>query len=479
MTDGSAIAGRFAVALAGTLLALLLGEGLLSLSTGRSLRELVTGASVVDEPSLEWRAQRDADRIVASVQSTGLYRVHEDPMVGYTMRAEAELFIGDGEMVTDSLGMRVRPETQPSTGPDVDPLEIIVLGDSVAFGLGVDDDETLAHQLELLLNGALPPGSRPVICRTVAAPGWNHRNAVHFLLDHFDQYDPDIVLYLPISNDLANTYSVYATGHRRDALDYGSADPLLAVSLDRSLSGRLAAARRLKRSGRPYTMFREGFGPLAIIADISPESSRRYAENAQSIDLLHEQLTRRGAQLMLLQWGQEAYFWHLLRRVAESGLKVPVLELFRHIPTEFTLGSDPHSNATTLGVVAQWCAEALAEEGWVEGLEDLSVEAVPEAYAEARAPDKGPDDWRRESDSARKSGVDALRPGVNLDSGQGLFQVYGGWNADGSVRRHLLLMLPPGDGLLRLSLGALPGREDLLPQTVQVFVNGSSVGQVV
>ena len=79
MTKGSATLGRFAVALAGTLLALVVGEGVLSLSTGRSLRELVTGARVVEDPLRAWRATDDDDRIAAAALIPGLYKVHEDP----------------------------------------------------------------------------------------------------------------------------------------------------------------------------------------------------------------------------------------------------------------------------------------------------------------------------------------------------------------------------------------------------------------
>jgi len=489
------------------LLALVVAEGVLSLSTGRSLRELATGARVVDDPLREWRATDDDDRIAAAARLPGLYKVHEDPLVGYTMRAEASLLIGDGAIVTDKLGMRVRPldpqghpdtqgdsalspagEADPSAGsdlapgssgdPGLDPLRVLVLGDSVAFGHGVDDDETLAHQLELLLRDALPWGSRPVICNTVAAPGWNHRNAVHFLLDHFDHYAPDIVLYLPISNDLTNTYGVYETGHRWDGLDLGSADPWLESSIDERMASGLAAVRRLKAAGRPLQGFRDRLGPLAVNADLSPESSRRYDENARSIALLNEQLTRQGARLMLVQLGQEVYFWHLLRRLPLHGLDLPVVPLFSQMLPEFTLGSDPHNNAEALGVMARWCAEAMAAEGWLEGLESLPARGVPEAYVQARATPKGLAEWQRESDKARTGHGGLLQPELNTDTGQGLFQVYGGLNADGSARRRLLLLLAPGDGLLRVSLAPLPGREDLQPQTVRVSVNGIPLGSL-
>jgi hypothetical protein len=478
MTQSSSTAGRFGLAAVGTLLALLLAEGALSLSTGRSLRELATGVPTGDDPLREWRATDDDDRIAAANRNPGLYRVHEDPLVRYTLRAGAELEIGDGQIRTDELGMRIRPGPEQAD----DALVVVVLGDSVAFGHGVDDDQTLAHQLELLLAQLLPGDARQVVCYTVAVPGWNHRNAVHFLLDHFDKYAPDIVLYLPITNDLGNSFAIYDSGHRWDSLDPGSHDPGLAVSLDRNMAAVLSTIKRLKASGRPYLNFRDTLGPLVINGDFSPESSRRFDENARSILLLKEQLDRRGARLMLLQWGQEAYFWHLLRRLADADLALPVVPLFASFPAEFTLGTDPHSNPTTLGVVAGWCAEALQAEGWLEGLPEPLELPEPyratEPYREARATSKQAVDWRRESESARLGEGHGLQHAVDTDTGQGMFQVYGGLNADGSARSRMLLLLPPGDGILTLRLSALPGRDDLFPQSVQVLVNGAPVGQI-
>src|SRR5262249_23718084 len=131
------------------------------------------------------------------------------------------------QFATDELGMRARPGPPPAE----DALRIVVLGDSVAFGFGLDDGDTLASQLERLL--AAPLGGRAG-CATVAVPSWNAQNAWRFLLDHLDRFRPDVVLYFPVENDLEDGYGVNEAGQRRTAEDPGSAEPLLHVRAARA-----------------------------------------------------------------------------------------------------------------------------------------------------------------------------------------------------------------------------------------------------
>src|SRR4029453_18065282 len=94
----------------------------------------------------------DAERRRAAANNPGPYAVHKDPLVGYVLRGDAEFEVFGGSVHTDALGLRRR------TGPrhDVKPLRIVVVGDSVAFGYGLDDDQALAQRLEDLLAGLQP-----------------------------------------------------------------------------------------------------------------------------------------------------------------------------------------------------------------------------------------------------------------------------------------------------------------------------------
>jgi len=442
------LARRLLLAVAGAALALLAAQGFLSLAFGRSLRDL--GARTAPA--------RDPDE-------PGLYVVDPDPLVGYVLRPNADLAIHDGRIRSDELGLRSRPG--PSRGPDAQ--RLVVLGDSLAFGFGLDDDETLAHRLELLLNAS---GARPVECRTVAMPGWNHRNAVHFLLDHLDVLAPDVVVYLPISNDLLDTDAMDANGHRTWAPDLCAADPWLAVCWGEGFHLDQRLMKLLEERGTP-----ELSGSPALMADITPESTRRFDENADSIELLSHTLAARGGRLMLAHYREGPYTIHLQRRLDARGLQAPVVPLFRRVPSELTLGFDPHPNADTVAGLAVWIAAALMEQGWVAG-EPARLPAVSPEMLAARATAMTPAAVAETDEALHGVQRSLMRPVVDLQTGEGVSQVLGGVHDDGSIGGHALFALRRAGPTLRVRLAPIARRPDLYPLAVQVEIDGRVVGAV-
>lgn len=398
-----------------------------------------------------WRGPDDADRIAAAARNPGLFRAHIDPNVGFVLRSDAEMVMQDALVHTDRVGLRVRPGLPARD----DAFRILVLGDSVAFGFGVNDDQTLAYQLETLLNDVRPQGARQVVATTVAVPGWNHRNAVHFLLDHAAALPADVVLYMPIGNDLTDTYGVWDSGHRRVAADVAADDPWLEVSLEGPQLFHLGLADRLRERGQAPDRLR--LGPAVLNADLSRESARRFDENAASIAALAEHCRRSGARLALLQFSESDYTFHLWTRLADAGLVVPVVPLFDdQLPASFSLPADAHPNPTTLGVMANWVAEALLAAAWVpEARGHFALPPVPPEYAVERAPTRGPDAWRERSEALRQTALAALLPAIDVAEGLGTNQVYGGLNGDGSAQRVLLAVLAAAGPTLQLDLAAL------------------------
>ncbi|MHC5212597.1 MAG: hypothetical protein ACYTG2_17935, partial [Planctomycetota bacterium] len=317
---------RPALAAGVLVVALLCAEGALSFLTERSLLELVgvprtdrppeIHAFPVGDPGLAAgrsgpgpHADADADERRAAPPEAppggrgDLYTVHDDPLVGYVLWPDTDLAIYEGRIRSDSLGLRRRP----GGPPPADALRVVVLGDSVAFGLGVNDDEVLAARLERALEAARGPDARPVVCRTVAIPSWNHRSAAAFLSDHWDALDPDIVLYLPCRNDVYDIDSAYPSGLRRVMPDPSAADPWLNVSVRSNLEGQ---ARRLAQ-GDDATLTIHELGTLATNADLSPESTRRLDENADTIAALAERLAARDCRLLLVWTTTDHYTWLL------------------------------------------------------------------------------------------------------------------------------------------------------------------------
>lgn len=470
-------ARRLFLALMATLVGLLLVEGALSLFGGRSLGEIASPGS--RELSLGRGAVfTDADLLLAAARNPGPYASHPDALVGITCRPSAELDVGGALVHTDALGMRVRPrdaqEAADEAADAVEPLDVVVLGDSVVFGWGVADDQTFAHALESWC--AQVPGCPPIRARTVATPGWNHRNAVGFLLDHWDHYEPDLVLYMPVGNDLTDSYAVRETGHRREILDPTSHDPWLAVSIDRNQAFVMDQGRVLREQGVALTV--EAVGPAILDADVTPESSRRLDANARSIDLLEQVCEARGARLALLQFEEIPYVWALQSRLAADGHPPAVIPLFADVPLEHCLPGDPHPTAGAQRTAALWTARWLFQRGWLPGESALPEAPDPDAVSLAawRAPEREPGEWARLAADAREATRQRLLPVLDVRTGEGLFQLVGGLGEGAAARRKLMLVLAGGGDTLQLELQPLPGRPDLLPLDVDIALGGVALG---
>ncbi len=465
----------------GTLaLALLVAEGALSLLAGLSLRSLAapvratppsTPRPPVATPLAPTAPAEGAPPAVRDDTLQGIFHAHEDPRVGYTLEPDAEVAIYEGEVRTDHLGLRQRPG--PPAPPDAK--RLAVLGDSVAFGFGLDDDECLAARVEAALQAVRGPQADAVECRTVAAPSWNHRATVSFLLDHMDELAPDIVLYLPCRNDVCDIDGVHESGLRRVAPDPSSHDPWLSVSV--TVNMEVIAKERIEQAGR-VVPWRE-VGADALEADLAPESSRRYDANADSIVRLHDALARRGARLLILFLNVTDYNWHLARRLRERLPDLPCVNLVDAVPPGGTLGFDPHPNARSIDAFAVWVAEDLLGRGWIGRGAGASLPQVPPEYAERRKPMPPREQWDELAARARHSQLGLLQAEVDFTTGRGLRQVYGGLNRDTSARSRMLVLLKPAGEQVLVSLRPVEGRPDLYPLEVVVQADGAAIGSLV
>jgi hypothetical protein len=458
------------------LAALLCAEGALSLAgaptLGARLRPVVD--AVTPAPV---RLLGDAERLAAEGddgEHGGIYVEHPDPLVRYVLRPDSAFRILDGTVSTNALGLRRRPGPPAAEGA----VRLVVLGDSVAFGYGVDDDQTLAARLEQHLAASLGPAARPVACHTVAVPSWNHRAAVAALTDHWDAYEPGIVVYVPVPNDLSDANSVLSTGQMRLQPDPTAADPWLVVSRSRLGSLEAAFETHLRARGRAPADIAGEFGPTALEADIAPESSRRYDENAASIAALERLVRARGGRLLVALATPGAYAWHLLDRLGALAPDLAVLMLERVVPPEHTLGVNNHPNAATLDARATWIARELLARGWVDPGEARPLPDVPSGYAALRGPAPAPHELRERAAAAREHARESLHHELDLRSGRGLRQVYGGLNHDTTAGTALMVLLRAAGPRLQLRLAPLPTRPDLYPLDVDVDVDGRPIGRV-
>jgi len=451
-------------------LALLLIEGGVSLSSGRSLFRPRPQASPAGRSV---RLGTDAERQSAALAGAGRLRGHADPLVGVMLRAGEDQLTLNATASIAPNGVRGRPAPLPAEVAQ----HIVILGDSVAFGQGVNDDETLAHQLELLLAQVRGPDVLPIVATTVAVPGWNHRNSAHFLIDHLGSLDPDIVVFLPVANDLTDTFGVTEGGHRALLPDPAEPDPWLSVHDEPLLAYIDHSVAAAQARGVTLDLGDDAAGPHALNADLSAESQRRYDDAAGSIALLSSILKRVDARLLLAYPEENDYGWTLRARLLDAAIDVPSVALYTSIPHAYRLVGDPHPNAAGLSFMARWVAEDLLQRGWIDEGAARPLPPIPSGTEHHHARELEPAQVRERAAQSATAARGALQAAIDLGQGRGLHQIYGGLNPDGSLSSAFAAVLAPGE-TVGVALAPLAGLSQLYPLQVAVSLDGAVVGEL-
>jgi lysophospholipase L1-like esterase len=167
-----------------------------------------------------------------------------DPELGWKHRPGAEDTYWGARVKINSYGMR-GPERGPAKPAGV--RRVLVLGDSVVFGLGLEDDaETLPARLERELEET---ADFPVECLDAAVCGWSPWQHQRFLAREGERWQPDLVLLGFVLNDVTERFGLAGFGgggqgaqlasSRTDARPVWLAESGLYLAL-RELRGRLA-----------------------------------------------------------------------------------------------------------------------------------------------------------------------------------------------------------------------------------------------
>jgi lysophospholipase L1-like esterase len=140
---------------------------------------------------------------------------------------------------------------------------VLVIGDSVAFGWGVAEDEAFPRVVERLLAAAGWPGDgRRVEVVNAGVPGWGAPNELVFLRDEGLGLEPDLVLVTLVNNDLTDVLEVLSP--TADPPPLVLPGPVRATYLGRAVQQALAAATG--RTGRP---------DFFLTLDLAPEPVER------------------------------------------------------------------------------------------------------------------------------------------------------------------------------------------------------------
>jgi hypothetical protein len=128
----------------------------------------------------------------------------EEP-IGYRNRPNVQGQFWGSKVSINSLGMRGR---ELDTPPTADEFRILMLGDSVVFGMGVADDETIPYQLEHQLNqpseaeAGTPSDNRIYRVLNMGVPSYNTEQQLTQLETLGLALNPQVVVLMFSTNDL-------------------------------------------------------------------------------------------------------------------------------------------------------------------------------------------------------------------------------------------------------------------------------------
>lgn len=347
------------------------------------------------------------------------------PEVSFTLSPGATGVFAGAAYSTDSRGMRVVVGNSDRT----DARRIAIVGDSVAFGYGVEDHETVASRLAEVYAAA----GVPACIDALACPGWNAINALSFAAAMQLEIGYDAVYWLPVPNDLHDAPSVDAMGKRRRWFDPGRSwqDVLTTLEDHVALLGRayelgpLALRAAVMAGGGPAETI-----PHVVDSDLTPTSGERWSalvRHAESLASLvrrgggtfHPVIRRHGPWYDVLE--------HRLREALGDEACVPFLTEYR---PEDRLAGDPHPNADHIRLLALAIAGHDLE---AIGTKELPAGPWPGARStldERRAPQRS--FARLGTLVAERSALwmSFLSSEIVPQEGRGLHQIYGGLRAE-------------------------------------------------
>jgi hypothetical protein len=185
------LAYRFILALAGISFGLLL---VIIFLLQRPAEESAA-SSLHSSPELRRLAIRE---LVAEVPK--LFDSHVDADVGRVGLPYLEGREDRGGLVsTNRFGMREREYELPKPAGTI---RIVLLGDSMIFGLGSPAEERLGVYLEGWLKDRVPDFDGEIECLHLGVASWNLAAETTWLRRQLSQVDPDLVFHLIVPNDL-------------------------------------------------------------------------------------------------------------------------------------------------------------------------------------------------------------------------------------------------------------------------------------
>ncbi len=300
---------------------------------------------------------------------TDLFVPADDPLQAYQLMPGYRNTDHAIPVFINDLGLRSGPLNKKKPGVT----RILCLGDSMTFGFGVRAEDAFCARLAGMLSERT---GREMETINAGVPGYNAKNCLGLLRRVGRAVDPDLVLYLFVSNDLDDTlypderHVLYAARHPDLAASHRASSTWLwdtGFFRMESLvggSGFLGHLRLLVSGvlfGQPNVLL----GDLPkwhtpFVQGLSPASMERWAGFKKTLGEIRDESRRLGAKLRLaaFPFGLEGYPLVRLSEAAREA-EVPLLDLSPVLGSEtdymqrLALPLDPHPNPRGHEVIAR------------------------------------------------------------------------------------------------------------------------------
>ncbi len=393
----------------------------------------------------------------------GIYEAVPDGNVGKLLQKNISKIQRGASVVTNNAGFR---DDRPFTTKPANTFRIVCLGDSFVEGTGGKVEDRFCNQIEEAINqhGLLKDG---LTAETYAlgVGSWNATNEASYMISHLSAYNPDLIIVLLVSNDLADGQGVSGIG---------------------TASNEFSPQNRALGSGIFTDAIATNFADsdTYLPYDFGPESTSRWKAAFSLYKRLEDLQLAREGKMIFSVLNSIRLFRELAMKYHEwAGMVSPFLTT-DYFPDEQTaLPHDSHPSRLGHQIIANHYIHAMARLGWIDAVDeeliplhkDLSLETATQvdlAYiAEARstiAANHLPQ--KIDFDDLGALEIQALLGGIWPDM-----------NAPpeyrrrsfpfGSTKSGFLLARDKKAGRLDIEL-FFPPMPELYPNTIKLFING-------
>ncbi len=389
--------------------------------------------------------------------SSGIYDSHPDADVGRVLLPGLRDREDRGIPIsTNRFGMREREYAMPKPEGLV---RIVLLGDSMVYGLRIAAEERMGVHLESWLRERT--GAK-IECLHIAVSSWNIRAEAAYLRRRLSDLDPDLVVHVIVANDLADSSDIRGFGAmaRFSSQRRARADVLIDADFPRRILG----------------FPRTGYLPLGL----DYESRERYRAAAAELERLAAVVEQTGAGYRLLVHFRR--FNPIARKQLGDPLgserAVYLSTRFGRDPRSKVARGDPHWSAEGQKTVARLIYGLITRDDLLPDLDPPPWDEASQTLEEIGT--AGAREAARELDDNRVLALNrSPEVASELDftalTAETAAQIHGGLDAEGRVSPYASVMLRNAGGHLRLEGRAFP-RQEIDGARVRVFIDRDQVG---